>query len=202
MKYLFLVFSLLFITIEASAQIGLNESGLILLEKKWQIMPSSAVLSALNEDPFRANAETNRVIQDRKDNLRENEIRRRQGLPIEAPRVRFRAMNSAYRNSNLNSYTYQIKVENKGTKKVQTVVWDYVFFDRTTNQEVGRHQFTSKTNLKPGKTDKLVIKFGTAPTNVVHVKNAGKKPRDQYVERVIIRSVSYKDGSVWNNGSN
>lgn len=197
MKYLILVLSIFLAAVAVSAQVSPNSSQLTVIEKKWQVMPSAAVLSALNEDPFRANNETNQAIQDRKDDLRDNEIRRKQGLPLQPPRTRVKPVDAAYPTASSNSYTYRIKVRNDAAKTIQTVVWEYVFFNRTTKQETGRHQFTSKTNLKPGETDKLVVRYGSAPSSVVNAADAGRKPRDQFVEEVYIKSIQYADGSLW-----
>lgn len=202
MKYIFLMLLCLFATVETFAQTTTKSSGLIVLEKKWQAKPFKSVSSALNEDPFRANNETNQALQDRKDNLRDNEIRRKRNLPLEPVRVRFRTVTPEYPSPNLTSYVYQIKVRNGGAKTIQTVVWEYVFLNRADNQEAGRQQFTSKTNLKPGATDKLIIRFGSAPSSVVSAADAGKRPRDQYVEQVNIKSIRYSDGSIWQADSN
>ncbi len=160
MKYLYLVILLLLLTVQTSAQTLSNSSGLSVLQKKWRINLNSvnSSNSALNEDPFRANNETNQTIQDQKDNLQQNEIRQRMGLPPVVPRVRIKPFEVQNRNGVSTSYTYQIKVRNNGTKTIKKVVWDYVFFNSHTNQEVGRHQFISETNLKPHETENLVMK--------------------------------------------
>jgi hypothetical protein len=151
----------------------------------------------LNEDPFRANKETNQTIQDQKDNLRQNAIRQQSGLPLEAPPVRKRATNIQNRNELSTLYTYQIKVQNNGTKTIKKIVWEYVFFDSSTNQEVGRHQFISKINLKPRETDSLVMKRFSAPTSSINAKDAGKKLSNLYTEQVNIKSIQYTDNTVW-----
>lgn len=202
MKYLFLMLLCIFAAAEISAQTAANSSGLIVLEKKWHAKSFRSVSSALDEDPFRANNEARQVIQDRKDNLRENEIRRKQGLPPEAARVRFRAMTPEYADSNLHTYTYQITIRNDGTKTIQTVVWEYVFSNRADNQEAGKHQFTSKTNLKPGETGKLTVNYGAAPSKVINAADTGKKLHNQYAEQVSIKIIRYTDGSLWQIDSN
>jgi hypothetical protein len=151
----------------------------------------------LNTDPFQANDEARQVIQDRRDNLRDNEIRRQKGLAPEPPRVRTKKPEVQYPNEVSTSYTYQIKVQNNGTKTIQMVTWDYVFSNSTTNQELERHTFISKTNLKPHEVDKLVIKKFTPPTRIINAKDAGKKLSNLYGEKVNIKSIQYTDGSVW-----
>lgn len=138
---------------------------------------------------------------DQKDYLRERKIRERQGKPPQSPPIRVKQPEFESRNEISFLYTYQIKVKNNGTKTIQKIVWDYVFFNPTTNQEVGRHEFISTTNLKPGKTDNLVMQKFSPPTGTINANDAGKKSSDLYIEQVNIKSIQYTDGSVWQKDS-
>lgn len=197
MKYLYPVILLVISIVSASAQTLSGSPDLSVLQKKWSIGSFLTPNSPLNEDPFRVNRETNQVIRDRKDNMTANANRQRQGLPLEGPPVRIKAPDAPHNKEVFYSYVYQVKVQNKGTKTIKTVAWDYVFFDPTTNREVGRHQFISKTNLKPEETDKLVMKLFSPPTNIIKAEDAAKKSSGMYIERIEIKSIQYKDGSVW-----
>lgn len=196
MRYLHLLILLLLFTPEISAQTGSDSSGLSVLQMKWHINATDSSNSMLNTDPFQANDEARQAIQDRKDNLRDNEIRRQKGLAPEPPRVRTKNPELQYPNEVLTSYTYQIKVQNNGTKTIQSVTWEYVFANSITNEEVGRHAFISKTNLKPSEVGKLVIKLFAPPTRIIDAKNTGKK-LNLYAEHINIKSIQYTDGSIW-----
>lgn len=197
MKYLYLLILLLLLTPETSAQTASDSSGLLVLEKKWRIDSMSAPDALTYEDPFRANNEIRQTNQERKDNARENAIRQKLGVRLQAPPLTKKAVEVQERNEVSTSYSYQIKVQNKGTKTIQLVTWEYVFNNSTTNEEVGRHTFTSKTNLKPSEVDKLVIKLFAPPTRIIDAKDAGKKKSNLYVEQINIKGIQYTDGSIW-----
>ncbi|HLM61699.1 MAG TPA: hypothetical protein VK308_12910, partial [Pyrinomonadaceae bacterium] len=61
----------------------------------------------------------------------------------------------------------------------------------------GQRQFISKTNLKPNKTANLVIHSYLPPTGVTYLAPEIRKLRNQYIEQVNIKSIQYKDGTVW-----
>ena len=197
MKYLYSVILLLLLTANASMQTLSNPSELSVLKKKWRIYSVTPSNPALNYDPFQANNETNQAIQDRKDNIRINEIRRREGKPPEPPPVRIKAPEAKPPEKISTFYTYQIKVQNNGLRTMKKVIWEYVFFDSTTKLEVGRHQFTSNTNLKPSETDNFVMKLLSPPTSIINANNTGKKLSDLYIEQINIKSIQYSDGSIW-----
>jgi hypothetical protein len=197
MKYLYVLVLLLLLTVGTSAQNLSGSSDLVVLQKKWRINSINPSSSMLNTDPFQPINETSQKIQDQKDTHRENEIRKQMGLRPKQLPVRMKGPEAHIPDAVSTSYTYQIKVRNNGTKTIQMIAWDYVFFDSSTNQEVGRHQFESKTKLKPRETDNLVIKLFSAPARTIDAKDAGKKLSNLYVEEVNIRSIQYTDGSVW-----
>jgi hypothetical protein len=197
MKYLCLLILWFLLTPETSAQSVSDSSGLLVLQKKWSINAINPSSSVLNADPFQANDELRQAIQDRRNEARSNVNRRKQDVPLEAPRVRIKKPEIQIPNEISTSYTYQIKVQNNGTKTIQLVIWEYVFTNSTTNEEVGRHTFTSKTNLKPNEVDKLVIKLFAPPARIIDAKDAGKKKSNLYVEQINIKGIQYTDGSIW-----
>jgi hypothetical protein len=200
MKYFCLLGLLLLLTLEASTQTLSDSSGLSVLQKKWHKNVVRSQNSALDEDPFRANDEARQANQDQKEYLRVKAIRQKLGLPQEDPRVRVKPIKETgtqSRNEDSILYTYQIKVQNNGTKTIEKVVWNYVFFNSTTNQEVGRHTFISETNLKPNETDNLVEKYFSSPTGSINANDAGKKLSKLYIEQINIKSIQFTDGSVW-----
>jgi hypothetical protein len=196
MKYLYLLLLLLFLTMETPSQTSPDSSGLSVLQKKWskssQSSPSASRASTSREDPFRAINETRQALEDRKADVRDNAIRREQGLPPEQPRSSTVVREVPNRNISSSSYIYQIKVQNTGTKTIQTVAWEYVFFNPTTKREIGKLKFISKTNLKAGKTDNLVMSSPNPPTVIIQAKDEGR-----YVEQINIKSIEYTDGTGW-----
>ena len=199
MKYLYLPVLLLLLTAGVSAQTLSDSSGLSVLEKRWgeTWRTNSGTEPALSKDPFEANDDARQANKDQKEYLREREIRQKQGKLPESPRNRVKKPEPQIYSEVYTQYTYQIRVKNNGKKTIQKVVWEYVFLDPTTKQEVGKHEFISVTNLKPGKTDNLAMLKFSPPTGSINAKDAGKKQSDLYVEQVNIKSIQYTDGSVW-----
>ena len=157
---------------------------------------------ALLEDPLSASDNTVQLLRERKEITRENNSRAQAGIrlrplparaagepatgPTELPPVDPRV-----------SYLYEVKVVNRGTKKISSLVWEYVLFDPATEREVGRHAFETKTGIGVGKQQTLSARSGYPPASVVDVSKSDKDKRGQYAERVEIRRVVYEGGAVW-----
>ncbi len=97
-------------------------------------------------------------------------------------------------------YVYEATVSNKGTKKIRSIVWEYVLYDPATQAEVGRHEFESKVAIAVGKSKSLRGASSIPPASVIHVSKSDKETREQYADRVDIRRVLYEDGTVWERG--
>ncbi|MGH9901705.1 MAG: hypothetical protein ACRD68_07825 [Pyrinomonadaceae bacterium] len=95
------------------------------------------------------------------------------------------------------AFLYKASVKNDGAKTIRAVDWDYVFFDTTTGQEVGRHQFTSDAKIEPGKTKEFSFFIPSAPAKTINVYALNKKEREGLEEQVILVRVQYSDGSAW-----
>lgn len=169
-------------------------SNVEVIQQKWGVEVRNPLL---DEDPFKAINDTQQAIRDQKEILRQEEIRRRQGLPPEPRPVRVRKPEADIPLSPTTTYTYEIKVKNTGEKAIQTFIWDYVFLEPGTAREVGRLRFENKVNIAPGKTKSLVMYSVSPPTGSINAKNAGKKLREQYAEQIIIQGIQYADGSIW-----
>ena len=100
------------------------------------------------------------------------------------------------------AYVYEVKIRNTGEKRIRTLTWEYVFFEPGTELEVGRRRFVSRVNIPPGRTGNVVMRSTSPPTGTFDAAKAGKKSSDQYAEQVVIQSVVYADGSVWQAASN
>jgi hypothetical protein len=94
-------------------------------------------------------------------------------------------------------YVYEVKVKNNSVKEIQSIIWDYVFSEPGTEKEVGRRRFISRINISPGKTKNLQVRTAFPPTGAINAKNADKKLREQYAEKIVIQQIQYADGSNW-----
>ncbi len=200
MKYLYLVVLFFLVTVQISAQSLPDSSGLSILQKKWRVKLVYAPDPRLTEDPLRASTETRQNINDAIETARSNAVNIPRGFRPILPPVRSNINYTPTQYSGGISpiiYTYQLKVRNSGTKKIQNITWDYVFFDSVTRKQLGQLQFTSKTNIRPNKTGNLIMRSHVSPTGITQAAETKKKLYNQYIEQVNIKSIKYADGSVW-----
>lgn len=201
MKILYPIFLLLFSTVGFSGQTITNLTnapGIEVIEKKWRVEVRNP---AHDEDPFRAVNERNQAETDKRENMRQNEIRQRQGKSSEPVPTRVSVIKTAPRDP-WATYFYELKVKNTGEKEIRVVTWDYVFFEPGTEREVGRRRFISDTDINPGKIKNLIVRTAIPPTDTINAAKADKKARNQYEGQVIIHSIKYADRSVWRLASN
>lgn len=93
-------------------------------------------------------------------------------------------------------YRYKVTLRNEGLKTTASIDWDYLFIDPTTQQIMGRHQFTSDESIKPGKSKEITVLYLSTPIKAVNAKTFGGKAAS-LIEQVVIMRVQYTDGSVW-----
>ena len=62
---------------------------------------------------------------------------------------------------------------------------------------MGRQQFTSVEEIKPGKTKELSVTLTSPPTRTVSVTTLNIEERDRFTEKIEILRVKYADGRVW-----
>ena len=167
------------------------EPGVTVVQMKWRMDVHNP---ALDNDSNRIMKE--REEQRRKAEERLNEALAERGMPAKTSTVPSTASATEARGLRI-TYVYEVKVTNAGVKGIRKLAWDYVFFEPGTETEVGRRRFISKVNIGPGKTRNVAVRLASSPTGTVSAKNAGKKPRDQYSEKIVIQGVEYADGSVW-----
>lgn len=161
------------------------------LQKKWRMEVRNA---ALDEDQFKVQKEREREERERRDWEIRNEKLKEQGMPTipppnRKPATRPRGISVAY--------IYEAKIRNTGEKEIRKLTWDYVFFDPDTQREVGRQRFESEVRIGPGKTRNVVVRSSSSPTGTIDAAKAEKKPRNLYSEQVIVQSIGYADGSIW-----
>lgn len=185
----------------ASAQASSDQSAgpnVIVIQKKWRIEVRNPMLE---KDPVKAMSEREKEERKRKATERKNEILREMGMPTESPAVPVPASEKGGRGISV-TYVYEVKVSNTGEKGIRTLIWEYVFFESGTELEVGRRRFVSKVSISPGRTRNVVMRSALPPTGSIDARRADKRSPDQYSEQVVIQSVEYADGSVWQLTSN
>ncbi|MDQ3748709.1 MAG: hypothetical protein M3367_06830 [Acidobacteriota bacterium] len=171
-----------------------DTSNVIIVQKKWRLEVRNP---ALDEDPLRAHNEQRQAEYDRREYMRKNDLRIRQGKSPEiAPPPRRNTSERAVSNI-LARYIYELKIKNNGEKKIRAILWEYVFFEPNTEIIVGQRQFINKVSISPGKTKNIVVYSASPPTETINATKAGEKSREQYSEQIIIQSIEYEDGSVW-----
>jgi hypothetical protein len=94
-------------------------------------------------------------------------------------------------------FVYKTTVKNLSDKQIKSVDWDYVFFDSTTEEEIGRRQFTSDEKISPGKSKELSVTISKPPTQTISLTALNTSERNALVERVVVVRINYADGSSW-----
>ena len=94
-------------------------------------------------------------------------------------------------------FIYKTKIKNNHTSAITQLDWDYVFFERGTENEVGRQEFTSDEQIGPGKTKELTVTITSPPTRTVSVTSLNLEERDRLTEKIIIVRIKYADGHIW-----
>jgi hypothetical protein len=94
-------------------------------------------------------------------------------------------------------FVYKTTVKNLSDKAIKSIDWDYVFFDRETETELGRREFTSEEKISPGKAKELTVTITKPPTQTISLTALNSGERKSLVERVVIMRIDYADGTVW-----
>ena len=94
-------------------------------------------------------------------------------------------------------FIYKTKLKNNYTSPITQIDWDHVFFERDTENEVGRQQFTSDEQIGPGKTKELTVIITSPPAHTISVTAMNLEERDLFTERIVLVRVKYADGRVW-----
>jgi hypothetical protein len=163
---------------------------LVVLQKKWQTYTRNP---ALDQDPFDANDDFADAQRAQRINDLQNKIRGRGAEALEPPPPPSKRNKDAPPPGQVKTYIYRAKVRNTGLKTIRVIDWGYNFLDPETQQELGRHFYSTKVKIRPGQDNELVGRSAKPQTSTISVKNAGK----ELGEQVVIYRVEYEDGSVW-----
>jgi hypothetical protein len=164
---------------------------IIVVKKNWRLVNNS---SLLDYDPFEANAQFNDAMRAQRNSDIQNAIRAKGSESREPPPPPPRKTSSSPAKPQV-TYVYSAKIRNAGVKTIRSVEWAYLFLDPDTQAELGRHRYSSKVQIRPGQSDKLVGHSTNSQTYTVNAKSAGKGLGEQ----IVIYRVEYDDGSVWQN---
>ena len=93
-------------------------------------------------------------------------------------------------------FIYKTKIKNNAASAITEIDWDHVFYERGTENEMGRQQFTSTEQIGPGKTRELAVTITSPPTHTVSVTSLNLEERDRFTEKVFVIRVKYADGRV------
>jgi hypothetical protein len=94
-------------------------------------------------------------------------------------------------------FIYKAKIKNHHTSAITQIDWDHVFFERGTENELGRQQFTSDEQIGSGKTKELTVTITSPPTHTVSVTALNLEERKRFTEKIELVRVKYADGHVW-----
>jgi hypothetical protein len=181
---------------EAAADAG---AGVSVVEKSWKREVRNP---AMEDDPFRANDDHRDWVLAQKETMRQNKIRARQGGQDILPPVTQTSSGIKSVGGDIVLYVYRVKLSNGGAKAIQALEWEYVFLDPGTRAEAGRHSYSHKVKLRPGKTAELFGVSTSPPTRVVDASKPDKPAPGRYAERVRVTRIEYDDGTVWKRPTN
>jgi hypothetical protein len=94
-------------------------------------------------------------------------------------------------------FTYQMRVQNRSSKAIQNVFWEYRFKEVSNPEHLSRRQFLCNVQIKPDKDRGLQVFSLSGPSDVVNVKSLDKDSKSQFEEAVLINRIEFADGSFW-----
>ena len=94
-------------------------------------------------------------------------------------------------------FIYKTKFKNNSTSAIVEIDWDHVFYERGTENEAGRQQFTSDEQIGPGKTRELLVRNTSPPTHTVSITSLNLEERNRFTEKIVVIRVKFADGRVW-----
>jgi hypothetical protein len=158
----------------------------------WQQDPFGGPIESFDE--MRVRARNEKRIMDAKKGGNGSEVSRaeRDARTDEA------LIASIHKSSNARyAFVYKLVLQNNDSRSIKAIDWDYVFYDVSTERELGRRQFTSQEKIAPGKTKELKFFIPTPPTKTISISSLNKQEREGLSEAIVIVRVEYADGSLW-----
>jgi hypothetical protein len=90
-----------------------------------------------------------------------------------------------------------MKIRNDGAKGIKAVVWEHIFNDPVSKNELARRHLTAFKKIEVTRIETLRAKLPSPPSNVVSAEGLEHNNRSPFVERVLIRCILYRDGTFW-----
>lgn len=94
-------------------------------------------------------------------------------------------------------FSYRTTVRNNSGKTIVAIDWDYVFLDKISNEQVGRHEFTSEEKIGPGKSKELIVQLRKPPSQTISITSLNKNEFESLNGHIQIVRIQYSDGSSW-----
>jgi hypothetical protein len=184
--------SALLLLLAASIACGQESSGVEVIKAGW-----SKVRIGWERDPFGGPLENfdemrSRVRNERRIASGGGERAKREAKADEANLAKQREKNPPKY-----YFIYKTKIKNNRTAVITQIDWDYIFFERDTENELGRQQFTSDEQIGPGKTKELVVTITSPPTRTVSVTSLNLEEHNRLTEKIVVIHIKYADGREW-----
>ena len=103
---------------------------------------------------------------------------------------------SAVRIERTELHVYSMDVNNNGPKAIRALVWDFIFADTTTNQEMLRRSFANVQQIDTGKHKTIKFTTQLSPPKIVTAE-ALKNGKTPFLQRAQLQCVQFADGSIW-----
>ena len=205
MKALNLLFLVLLSASAAVAQDSIHKPGslgapgLEVISNSWRRVERNLLLE---EDPLRVNDRQAKLQRAQVDALETNANLARAKSPQPPVPIPVQYPASPSPRGIVVEYVYEVKVRNTGAKTIRHLTWEYEFPVIGTRRQPRGKQYESKTKIRPGKTEQLVVRTSAPPFGVIDAGKIARMPQGQSPERLVIRRLEYTDGSVWTRPSN
>ena len=109
-------------------------------------------------------------------------------MPVVVPNPRISG-----RSRKLTYYVYSAQIINHDQREIKGLAWNYVFYDRTTHEELKRQLGYRTVGLHHDQKALLEIRTGSSPPKVIDAGATGSG----FEEHVVMQCVLFADGSMW-----
>ncbi len=187
-----LLITTLFVLLGASIMCAQQSSGVEVIKSSW-----SKVRIGWERDPFSGPLENFDEMRSRTRNERRVALGGGERAKREAKADAANLEKQRQQQPSQYYFIYKTKIKNNASAAITEIDWDHVFFERDTENELGRQQFTSNEQIGPGKTRELVVRITSPPAQTVSVTSLNLEERNRFTEKVTIIRVKYSDGRIW-----
>lgn len=184
--------AILVFLVSATAAMGQTAPGLRVVSYKWRSEIRNPLIDFDQSKEAKEDLEKER--QRRAQEARNDKLRELDMPPRHVPPPK---LSNEKRPSPSIFYKYEVKFANSSKLKVTRVLWEYVFIDPASGQELGRRRFESVLGIGPGKSKTVVERSASPPTGSLGVREAGMKEKDMFLGQILIKAVRYANGTEW-----